>query len=61
MISNIRNAFIDIIDQSTWMDSDSKSRAIEKVKINRRFNFLKNILYDDRRKRSMKKLAIQTI
>jgi predicted metalloendopeptidase len=31
MISNIRDAFIDMISQSTWMDSQSKSKAIEKV------------------------------
>ncbi|CAF4116026.1 unnamed protein product, partial [Rotaria sordida] len=31
MIENIRNQFIDIINQSTWMDSASKCKAIEKV------------------------------
>jgi len=31
MIENIRNQFIDIINQSTWMDSVSKRKAIEKV------------------------------
>ena len=31
MIGNIRDAFIDMINQSTWMDSQSKSKAIEKV------------------------------
>jgi hypothetical protein len=31
MIGNIRNAFIDMANQSTWMDSQSKSKAIEKV------------------------------
>lgn len=32
MIANIRNAFIDIVSQTTWMDSDSKMKAIEKAK-----------------------------
>ncbi|CAF3835985.1 unnamed protein product, partial [Adineta steineri] len=31
MIANIRKAFIDMLDNSTWMDSMSKTRAIEKV------------------------------
>ncbi|CAF3834479.1 unnamed protein product [Rotaria magnacalcarata] len=32
MIDNIRNQFIDIINQSTWMDSISKSRAVNKAR-----------------------------
>jgi predicted metalloendopeptidase len=32
MISNIRSAFIDLIEESTWMDDASKRRAIEKVR-----------------------------
>ncbi|CAF3189072.1 unnamed protein product [Rotaria socialis] len=32
MIDNIRNQFIDIINQSTWMNSISKSRAIDKAR-----------------------------
>ncbi|CAF0965181.1 unnamed protein product [Adineta ricciae] len=32
MISNIRNAFIDMVQSSTWMDVDSKKKAIEKAK-----------------------------
>ena len=31
MIANIREAFIDMVSQSTWMDSESKNKAIEKV------------------------------
>jgi hypothetical protein len=31
MINNIRNAFIDMINESIWMDSISKNAAIEKV------------------------------
>jgi len=32
MIENIRNSFIDMLRKSTWMDSDSKNEAVEKVK-----------------------------
>lgn len=32
MIGNIRTAFIDILEKSTWMDEVSKRKAIEKVK-----------------------------
>ena len=31
MINNIRGAFIDMLDNSTWMDADSKAKAAEKV------------------------------
>ncbi len=31
MISDIRDAFIVMVNQSTWMDSLSKTKAIEKV------------------------------
>jgi predicted metalloendopeptidase len=31
MINNIRDAFIEMIKTSTWMDDTSKTRAIEKV------------------------------
>lgn len=31
MIDNIRDEFIDLVEQSTWMDADSKAKAIEKV------------------------------
>jgi predicted metalloendopeptidase len=31
MIGNIQDAFMDIIKQLKWMDSESKSKAIEKV------------------------------
>lgn len=31
MIGNIRNTFIKMINQSTWMDAQSKVKAIEKV------------------------------
>ncbi|CAF4106434.1 unnamed protein product [Adineta steineri] len=31
MIANIRKAFIDMLENSTWMDSISKTRAIEKA------------------------------
>ena len=33
MINNIRNAFIGMLDESTWMDDESKAKAIEKVNI----------------------------
>jgi hypothetical protein len=33
MISNIRKSFIDMVEQSTWMDNVSKYKAIEKVGI----------------------------
>ncbi|CAF1051487.1 unnamed protein product [Adineta ricciae] len=32
MISNIRNAFIEMVQNSTWMDDDSKEKAIEKAR-----------------------------
>jgi hypothetical protein len=32
MIGNIRRAFIDLLEESTWMDDVSKRRAIEKVR-----------------------------
>jgi len=32
MIENIRNSFIDMLQKSTWMDSDSKTEAAAKVK-----------------------------
>jgi hypothetical protein len=31
MINNIRDAFIEMIKGSIWMDDDSKNKAIEKV------------------------------
>ncbi len=31
LVNNIRNTFIDMVNQSTWMDSVSKKRTIEKV------------------------------
>lgn len=31
MIENIRDEFIDLVEQSTWMDEVSKEKAIEKV------------------------------
>ncbi|CAF4384850.1 unnamed protein product, partial [Adineta steineri] len=31
MIRNIRNAFIDMLEDSTWMDDVSKDKAKEKV------------------------------
>ncbi len=62
MINNIRNTFIDILDQSIWMDSISKSRAIEKVdKELIIFNLEKNKLLSYRYELSMKKLVILTI
>jgi hypothetical protein len=33
MMTNIRNTFINMLDQSTWMDAISKSRTIEKVNL----------------------------
>jgi predicted metalloendopeptidase len=33
MIRNIRSAFIDLLEESTWMDDASKSRAIDKVSV----------------------------
>ncbi len=62
MINNIRNTFIDILDQSIWMDSISKSRAIEKVdKELIIFNLEKNKLLSYRYELSMKKLVILII
>ncbi len=47
MIRNIRSAFIDMLEESTWMDTVSKRRAIEKVnkykKINQEINNYFNI------------------
>jgi hypothetical protein len=31
MINNIRSAFIEMLNSSTWMDEQSKIKAIEKV------------------------------
>jgi predicted metalloendopeptidase len=31
MINNIRDAFINMVSSSTWMDEISRNRAIEKV------------------------------
>ncbi|CAF1105914.1 unnamed protein product, partial [Rotaria sordida] len=42
MIENIRNTFIDMIQQSSWMDSISKSKAIEKAR-----NIIEEIGYPD--------------
>ncbi len=33
MIGNIRKSFIEMLDQSTWMDEISKNKAIEKVRV----------------------------
>jgi hypothetical protein len=33
MIGNIQDSFINMIDQSTWMDSNSKNMAKDKVNI----------------------------
>jgi len=35
MIGNIRNSFIELLDQSDWMDANSKNKAKEKVNINK--------------------------
>ena len=35
MIGNIQAAFINMINQSTWMDSQSKIKAVEKVSYKR--------------------------
>jgi hypothetical protein len=35
MIGNIRNSFISMLDQSTWMDGTSKNLAKEKVNISK--------------------------
>ena len=31
MIENIRNSFINRLNQATWMDKDSKEKAVDKV------------------------------
>lgn len=31
MINNIREAFIEMLNSSTWMDDESKNKAREKV------------------------------
>lgn len=36
MIRNIRSAFIDLLDESTWMDDTSKRLAIDKVSLEER-------------------------
>jgi hypothetical protein len=41
MIGNIRKSFINMVDQSTWMDEMSKNKAIEKVRINKKNNMNK--------------------
>ncbi|CAF2523535.1 unnamed protein product [Rotaria sp. Silwood2] len=33
MINNIRDVFIEMLDKSTWMDAESKEKAIEKAKV----------------------------
>ena len=35
MIDNIRNAFVDMLDKSMWMDAESKKRAKDKVRSTR--------------------------
>ena len=32
MVGNIRNAFVGLINQTTWMDTYSKGKAVEKVR-----------------------------
>jgi hypothetical protein len=36
MINNIRDAFIEMLKSSTWMDENSKGEAIKKVKLKNR-------------------------
>jgi predicted metalloendopeptidase len=60
MINNIRDAFIDMLRSSTWMDEDSKEKAIEKVNLKKN-NFEIFNKYFPRRYQSMKKLVIQNI
>ena len=36
MIGNIRKAFINMLEETTWMDGMSKNAAIEKVRLRRR-------------------------
>lgn len=63
MIDNIQNTFIDMLEESSWMDKISRARAVEKVsKRNTLFQLFtdKNeIKY--RPELSGRKLAIPTI
>ncbi len=43
MIDNIRNTFIEMLERSTWMDKDSKMKAIEKVNETQKVRILENI------------------
>jgi hypothetical protein len=45
MIENIRTSFIDMIDDSNWMDATSKRKAIEKVNIDEIVFTFENDLY----------------
>ncbi|CAF4768743.1 unnamed protein product [Rotaria sp. Silwood1] len=47
LIDNIRNVFIDMVNQSTWMDSVSKSKAIEKARAIREKIAYPDYLNDD--------------
>ncbi len=43
MIGNIRNSFINMLDQSSWMDDPSKGLAKDKVNISKYIIYKKNI------------------
>jgi predicted metalloendopeptidase len=60
MIENIRNSFIDRLNQATWMDNDSKEKAIGKVYNNKYTIPKKHELYS-RRMLSTNKLDILII
>jgi hypothetical protein len=48
MINNIENSFIDIIQQTTWMDKISKMKAIEKVRKSNLKSFYENLIIQAR-------------
>jgi hypothetical protein len=43
MIGNIRNSFVNMLDQSGWMDNPSKDSAKDKVNISKYVIYKKNI------------------
>ena len=44
MINSIRGAFIGMLNESTWMDAGSKSKAIEKVRMREEDGSLENFI-----------------
>ena len=63
MIDNIQNTFISMLEESPWMDTISKARAVDKVRGIHFSNSLsiKQTTLKYRPELSRKKLAIPTI